>query len=102
MIGDTDPDFLQPENRIDAEMPGVSVMSSQQVRDIFVRVQSANRGSFLTAFTSALLFADSDNFELLKPAAISLIEKYGLDCQKSHKYLIPCPMCGGVRGGITD
>lgn len=55
--------------------------------------------SFLTAFFEALIKADRDNFELLRPVAKELIKKYGLVCTcEEHRQpaLIPalCAVCG--------
>lgn len=36
-------------------------------------------GSFMTAFARAVVTADNENFELLKPVALELIKKYDLN-----------------------
>ena len=59
-------------------------MSNQEIRGILIdEAEHGQHGDFLRAFIDAVLRADPVNFELLKPAAETLIQKYGL--KKRHE-----------------
>lgn len=56
-------------------------MTQEKIQNIFREVANGvgNHGSFLVSFSECIIRADSQNFYLLRPVAISLIEKYGLE-----------------------
>jgi len=56
-------------------------LTDEQIRDCFRNIISGTRksGDFLRVFSEALLRADGDNFQLLKPAAKDFITKYRLE-----------------------
>jgi len=55
-------------------------MSVDEILDsIAVNVSLSNHGDFLKAFAKAWQMADPSNKGILKPAFLTLIEKYGLD-----------------------
>lgn len=58
----------------------VATISDDEIRFVFINVANGvgNHGSFLMSFADALLRADAENFQLLKPIAKTLIRKYGL------------------------
>lgn len=55
-------------------------LTGEQILHIFKEIHAGrgNHGSFLRAFAWALICADYQNFELLRPAAEDLIDKYQL------------------------
>jgi len=57
-------------------------LTDEQVQAIYRRIAlkepGFEHGDFLTEFARALLRADFENFAVLRPAAVELIEKYAL------------------------
>lgn len=53
-----------------------------EIKEVYRRVAAREKGhehgDFLTAFAEAVIRADAENFEVLRPAARLLIQKYGL------------------------
>ncbi|MBA7685888.1 hypothetical protein ES703_94319 [subsurface metagenome] len=47
--------------------------------DIARNIINSRHGSFLKSIADAWLRADRDNKQILKPAWVTIIEKYGLD-----------------------
>ena len=56
------------------------MLTNEDVRHICTEVAlgKGNHGSFLMVFCEAVIRADYENFQLLKPVAEQLIEKYKL------------------------
>jgi hypothetical protein len=56
-------------------------MSDREILNIFISVTQGvgNHGSFLQSFALTLVRADYQNFALLKPVALALIDKYKLN-----------------------
>jgi len=56
-------------------------MTDEQIFEIFRKIASGERrhGSFLTAFSEAVIRADRDNFQILRPVAERLADKYSLN-----------------------
>ena len=56
-------------------------MSASEVHEIFRKIASGERqhGDFLTCFAEAMLHADTENFQILKPVAEQLIKKYNVE-----------------------
>jgi hypothetical protein len=55
-------------------------ITDEDIRQIYREISAGvgKHGSFLTHFAEAVVRADSENFELLRPAAARLIVKYNL------------------------
>jgi hypothetical protein len=59
-------------------------MAPDQIRTAFECVfYDASQGDFLRGFAQAVIYADPDNFELLRPVAERLIGRYQLSPQPS-------------------
>jgi hypothetical protein len=58
----------------------VRPMTNEQLRYIFLEIINGrgNHGSFLRAFSEALILADDENFAMMKGIAVLLVEKYNL------------------------
>jgi pyruvoyl-dependent arginine decarboxylase (PvlArgDC) len=56
-------------------------MSDKEIKDLWLDIVlgKGNHGSFLVSFGETLLKADAENFQLLKPIALILMEKYSLE-----------------------
>lgn len=56
-------------------------MSDQEILHIFVEIANG-RGrhcGFIMSFANAVMYADPSNFALVRPTALLLISKYGLE-----------------------
>lgn len=55
-------------------------MNNADIQEIFRQIAAGEKqhGSFLTNFANAITHADAENFQLLKPNAEFLINKYKL------------------------
>jgi len=56
-------------------------MTDEEIRHTFIEIATGpgRHGSFLMAFANAVLAADPSNFALVRPLALLLISKCGLD-----------------------
>jgi len=56
-------------------------MTDQQILHIYIEVSlgRGRHGGFLTKFSEAVMLADPENFQLLRPLAKHFIEKYELE-----------------------
>lgn len=56
-------------------------MRDEEILHIFVEITMGRgrHGSFLMAFAQAVVCADPSNFALVRPIALLLISKYGLE-----------------------
>jgi len=59
----------------------MSELTKEKIIDIFYSIHTGigNHGSFLKGLSRAVLSADWDNFNLLKPYLEKIIEKYDLN-----------------------
>ncbi len=55
-------------------------MSNDEIHHIFVEIAlgRGRHGSFILSFAEAVMNADPANFDLVRPTAVKLIEKYQL------------------------
>jgi len=60
-------------------------MKEERIREIARAVSVSNHGDFLRAFFLSVCRADGDNFQILKPTSIKLIQKYKLDLEYSEE-----------------
>jgi hypothetical protein len=56
-------------------------MTDQEILHVYVEIASGRgrHGGFLLAFAEAVVRADSSNFMLMRPVALLLMSKYGLE-----------------------
>jgi hypothetical protein len=79
-------------------------ISNRQIRDMFRRIAvgEGNHGAFLKSFGLAVINADEENLELLRPLALALMEKYDLVNKHPEEFvkresLGTCCICGGLE-----
>lgn len=65
----------------------------------YVNVKARRAGSFLSAFLMACISADAENYELLRPVLLTLMQKYPADPDEiaAEREKRITPRAGGVR-----